>query len=62
MAAAQEDGRRRGSGPGSRRTNLSERLRVQVPFTKGGFATQVADALERAVELAPIVDEGLEGL
>ncbi|RME55952.1 MAG: hypothetical protein D6790_15420, partial [Caldilineae bacterium] len=44
------------------RTNLSERLRMDVRFTKSGFPQQVTDAFTRLSELAPIIDEGLVGI
>lgn len=42
--------------------NLSNRLSIQVPFTKTGFAGQVAQALSRVSTLGPIIDHGLAQL
>ena len=44
------------------RTNLSERLSMPVRFTKSGFGKQVAAALTRMSELAPVIDNGLAQL
>lgn len=44
------------------RKNLSERLSVTVPFTKSGFATQLAAALAQISALGPIIDDGLAQL
>ncbi|MCY4078917.1 MAG: hypothetical protein OXF54_01630 [Caldilineaceae bacterium] len=41
------------------RTNLTERLSLPVRFTKTGFGKQIAAALTRMSELAPIIDDGL---
>ncbi len=44
------------------RTNLSERLSMPVRFTKSGFGKQMAAALTRMSELAPVIDDGLARL
>jgi len=44
------------------RTNLSERLRLPLRFTKSGFGKQVAAAFTQLSELAPILDDGLAQL
>lgn len=42
--------------------NLSNRLSLTIPFTKTGFATQVAQALTQLAALSLIIDEGLAQL
>jgi len=42
--------------------NLSNRLSIEVPFTKTGFAQQVTQALTRLSPLGSIIDEGLAQL
>lgn len=42
------------------RRNLSERLSIEVPFTKTRFTAQLTQGFARAVTLAPIIDEGLK--
>jgi hypothetical protein len=44
------------------RQNLSERLTVQIKFTKIGFPDQVTKAFTRLSALGPIIDEGLAKL
>ncbi len=44
------------------KTNLAERLSVDIPFTKTGFANQVADALNNMNALAAIIDAGIAKL
>ena len=44
------------------KTNLSDRVGLTIPFTKSGFADQVAAGFTRLAELAPLIDEGLAGL
>lgn len=39
--------------------NLSDRLSMQVSFTKTGFAEQLTRAFTRMNQLAPIIDDGL---
>lgn len=41
---------------------LSSRLSMQMPFTKTGFATQLADAFTQLCSLGSIIDEGLAQL
>ena len=42
--------------------NLSDRLALQVKFTKTQFAEQMSDAFGKLALLTPIIDEGLAGL
>ncbi len=44
------------------RTNLTERLSLPVRFTKTEFGKQIAAALTRMSDLAPIIDDGLNQL
>jgi hypothetical protein len=43
-------------------TNLSDRLSLEVPFTKTRFAEQLTDAFTQLSSLAPIIDDGLAQL
>lgn len=44
------------------KTNLSDRLSLNIRFTKTGFAKQVATAFQQLSTLAPIIDEGIAHL
>jgi hypothetical protein len=43
-------------------TNLSDRLSLEVPFTKTHFAEQLTNAFTQLSSLAPIIDDGLAQL
>lgn len=43
-------------------TKLSERLSLNVPFTKSSFAERVADELSRVCQLGEIIDDALSEL
>ena len=44
------------------KTNLSDRLRMEVKFTKTGFAKQITQALAQLSVLGTIIDDGLAQL
>ena len=51
------------SGVAFSKTNLSQRMSLEVPFTKTGFTAQIAESLAMvATSLGPIIDEGLANL
>lgn len=44
------------------KTNLSDRLSLELPFTKTRFAEQLTDGFTLMSSLAPIIDDGLAQL
>ena len=51
-----------GNGVTFSKTNLSERMRVDVSFTKSGFPKQVTVAFTQMCQLGPIIDDSLKQL